>query len=328
MSTATPIAASNRGVFAASAVERIRLCRAHFRVTLAIDGFPDAAPGQFVQVLCHNGQVLGDSLSTGDPIAGAHNPVFDITERVDSVHTPMLRRPFSIAGLARRGTTCELSLIGRVVGPGTAWLDALRPRDRVDLLGPLGRPFTLPTAGETALLVAGGVGLPPMLFLAERLRGRGVRSVAFFGAQTRDLIPLSLLTEPDRNGLPTACAAEFNAFNTPCAVTTDDGSCGLKGRVTGALMQHLGCGCEPERLRVYACGPEPMLKAVASVCAASDIRCELAMERVMGCGMGTCQSCVIPVRDAAYSDGWRYALCCTEGPVFEANRVIFDSGSN
>jgi len=326
MSTASHIASHARGVFAARAVERTALCREHFRITLAIDGFPDAAPGQFVQVLCHNGCAVGDLIPSGDTALAESPSVAEPVWRIDPVHTPMLRRPFSIAGFARRGSTCELSLIGRVIGPGTAWLGAMRPGDHVDLLGPLGRPFTMPTAGDTALLVAGGVGLPPMLFLADRLRDSGVRCVAFFGAQTRDLIPMSLSIEPDQNGLATACTAEFNELGAPCAITTDDGSCGLKGRVTGALMQHLGCRCDPARVCVYACGPEPMLKAVASICAASDIRCELAMERVMGCGMGTCQSCVIPVRDAAYSDGWRYALCCTEGPVFEAGRVIFSPG--
>jgi len=299
----TPVR-SKPALFIAEVTAHARLCREHFRVTLALQDFPPAIPGQFVHILCR----------APDPING------------DSTHAfmaPGLRRPFSIGGLRRMGNGCEIDVIGRVVGPGTTWLDALRPGDKVDLLGPLGRGFTLPAPSRSALLIAGGVGLPPILWMSEMLAENSVPRVAFFGAQTRDLIPLRIIAEPDQGGKPTACIEEFARFDTACAITTDDGSCGLKGRITHALMQHLGCASGTDKLIAYACGPEPMLEAVAKICIAADIECELAMERVMGCGMGTCQSCVLPVRDAAYDDGWRYALCCTEGPVFDARKIDF-----
>lgn len=301
----TPVR-SKPALFIADVRANARLCREHFRVTLAVRGLPPAIPGQFIHILCRE-----PDDPNGD---GSH-----------AFATPVLRRPFSIGGLRRSGDVCEIDVIGRVVGPGTTWLDALRPGDRVDLLGPLGRGFTMPVSSRSALLIAGGVGLPPILWMSEMLAGAAVPRVAFFGAQTRDLIPLHITSEPDKSGKPTACIEEFARFDTPCAITTDDGSCGLKGLITHALMQHLGCACNADQLIVYACGPEPMLEAVAKICIAAGIECELAMERVMGCGLGTCQSCVLPVRDPAYDDGWRYALCCTEGPVFDARRIVFRS---
>lgn len=299
----TPVR-SKPALFIADVRANTRLCREHFRITLAVRGFPHAIPGQFIHILCRE-----PDDANGD---GSH-----------AFSTPGLRRPFSIGGLRRSGDECEIDIIGRVVGPGTTWLNALQAGDHVDLLGPLGRGFTMPAPSRTALLLAGGVGLPPILWLSEMLATHGVSRVAFFGAQTRDLIPLHITAEPDKSGKPTACIEEFARFGTACTITTDDGSCGLKGRITHALMQQLGCAGGADKLIAYACGPEPMLEAVAKICIAAGIECELAMERVMGCGLGTCQSCVLRARDAAYDDGWRYALCCTEGPVFDARRIDF-----
>jgi dihydroorotate dehydrogenase electron transfer subunit len=172
------------------------------------------------------------------------------------------------------------------------------------------------------LLIAGGVGLPPIRWLAEILRENGQECKCIFGAQTRELLPLKLRGEPDKSGEFGPFAEEFAAINAPIAITTDDGSCGMRGRVTDCLTRHLA-RIDTSRARVFACGPEPMLRAVADICTQQRISCSLAMERMMGCGMGTCQSCVIPVRDPAASDQWRYALCCTEGPVFDAERVMW-----
>ena len=304
---------SQPGLFMARVVSNSRICREHFRVTLRISDFPAAAPGQFVHILCRN---AGDSDANGNTPGTSE-------WRTGAALSPLLRRPFSIGGLRRNSNQCDIEIVGRVVGPGTRWLDALQADDTVDLLGPLGREFTQPPAGKTALLFARGVGLPPMPWMNEALAVAGVERVACFGAQSRDLIPLRVTSEPDKSGKPTACIEEFARHGTPCAITTDDGTCGLKGRITHALMQFMGCGGDADRFMAYACGPEPMLEAVAKICTARGIACELAMERVMGCGLGTCQSCVLPVHDAAYDAGWRYALWCTEGPVFDARRVLF-----
>ncbi|HWL92289.1 MAG TPA: dihydroorotate dehydrogenase electron transfer subunit [Phycisphaerae bacterium] len=235
----------------------------------------------------------------------------------------MLRRPFSIGGLRREGAACLIDILGRVVGAGTAWLDALKVGDHVDLIGPLGGGFTEPPAGHRALLVAGGIGLPPIRWLGEALRNKNVECRAIYGAQSRDLMPVELASKiPDRPEFSMAMG-KFSRNGILSIVTTDDGSAGMRGRVTEALIPVLANDPEPSRVQVYACGPEPMLKAVGSISAAHGARCEVAMERVMGCGMSTCQSCVVPVKDSRAEEGWRYALCCREGPVFDAATVLW-----
>lgn len=273
-------------------------CREHFELILAAAAFPEAEPGQFVQILCR-----------------------------DSVQSPadgqaMLRRPFSIGGLRRGARGVEIDILGRVVGPGTAWLAARRRGDTVNILGPLGRSFSIPTGVSIPILVAGGVGLPPIRWLAEILGRAGIGPSFIYGAQSRDLLAVALCAEPSVEGKMSECIKEFAGLGIPAAITTDDGTCGLRGRVTDALARQLDA-CAGRAARVYACGPEPMLRAVAACCADRGVTCEVAMERVMGCGMATCQSCVVPVRDGASADGWRYALCCREGPVFDASTVIW-----
>lgn len=286
------------GIFQTRVARRRLLCDEHFELTVELTEFPNAVPGQFLEVLCHPPDGFGASA--------------------------MLRRPFSIGGLRRANGTVEIDLLGRVVGPGTAWLNDRSAGDFVSVLGPLGRGFAAPLRNETALLVAGGIGLPPIRWFAETLTNTGVSCTAIVGAQRRTLLPLALVLAPSTDGGATMCVEEFARVGVPCAVTTDDGSSGLRGRVTDAMREYFRSPAARESTRVYACGPEPMLRAVAAICAPRDVPCELAMERIMGCGMGTCQSCVVPVNDSTRPDGWRYALCCTEGPVFDARRLRWE----
>lgn len=304
---------SQAGSFLAGVVEQRDLCREHFEVILCVTDFPQARPGQFVQIRC------GGAPNNGVPCAAERHSASD--ERVTYRPGPMLRRPFSIAGITRHGDDSHLSIVGRVVGPGTAWLSALRAGQDVGILGPLGRGFTLPQKGETALLIAGGVGLPPIRWLAEALAAKGVEASAIIGAQTRELLAVHLDSEPCSQGEMTACVREFARHGIPTTVTTDDGSCGLAGRVTDAMRRFESGASSGAPDFVFACGPDAMLRGVGRWCLDRAIPCELALERVMGCGMGTCQSCVVTIHDATASDGWRYALCCREGPVFAANRL-------
>jgi NADPH-dependent ferric siderophore reductase len=139
----------------------------------------------------------------------------------------MLRRPFSLAGRVDRADgTVELHLIQRVVGVGTAWMGPLKAGDSVSVIGPLGNRFTLPPAGGTALLVGGGVGIPPMLYLAEKLAGR--TGVVFAGALTRDLLPLTITDDRKAasgdDAEPRLNVAEFAKHGVSAVLTTDDGS--------------------------------------------------------------------------------------------------------
>lgn len=303
---------NSRGHFVGRITRHRMPCREHFELTIRVDDFPDAIPGQFVQILC----------STPTRRVSEEASAQDATLVRAASAGVLLRRPFSIGGLRRKGRHCEIDIMGRVVGPGTAWLDARMPGDEVDLIGPLGCGFQLPEADVHALLIAGGVGLPPIRWLGESLTQKQVTTHAIFGAQTEELIPLSLTKRPEITAEFTPCVAEFAEHGIDTIITTDDGSCGVLGRVTDAMRAVLEANSDTS-FHVYACGPEPMLHAVARLAMEFNLPCHLALERVMACGMGTCQSCVVRVNDGGAEDGWRYALCCTEGPVFDAGRLAW-----
>ncbi len=296
--------ASQPGKFIARVARRESPCRDHFELTFEVKGFPDAAPGQFLQVLC---AAPGASDS---PDAAA----------------PLTRRPFSIAGLRRTGDTSHVSIIGRVVGAGTAWLSRLDVGDSLDILGPLGRGFSLPDEGRRALLVAGGVGVPPILWLAAYVSDRSIPCTAIIGATSGDLLPLTFEKEPVDTGDAVVRVDASSPMGVRTLTTTDDGSRGLKGRVTDGMLRMFAGQQAVQSLQVYACGPEPMLEAVALLCAEHDVCCEVSLERMMACGVGVCQSCAVAVRDSVHASGRRYALCCNEGPVFDARCVIWSSG--
>ena len=313
---------SDRIVQAVSSVAgQKQLCREHFRMTLRLSSFPAAYPGQFVH-LCPDRlvNITGTHASNGTG--------FDAAKWVVDCAAPMLRRAFSIAGLRRDGEGVEIDVIYRVVGTATRWMEQLRAGDRLNLLGPLGGAWPIHPEKKTALLVAGGVGLPPLLWLSETVAKHGKETVAFFGAQSGDLIPLTVLpsVSPDSSAQSARrCAEEFSKVGVPTVISTDDGTVGFRGHVGAALSAYLEANdCPGEEKVVYTCGPERMMRFVAGVCATSGIRCYACVERNMACGTGMCQSCVVPVADSPSTDAWRYQLCCSEGPVFDAACVLWD----
>jgi len=344
LSKASP---SLRNQFCATTLANISLCREHFRLVLSLPTFPPTEPGQFLQISCRSSEpgYYADSEWSADRWAAAAR------ESVGpELGGPLavLRRPFSLAGRRDTAAGVELDIIHRVVGVGTAWLSALKPGDAIDILGPLGNRFTLPPDGGTALLVGGGVGIPPMLYLADALgRLPGVRAIAFAGALTRDLLPLMI--QPDRpapssdEGDPAMNIAEFARHNVPAVISTDDGSFGYRGFVTQALEKYLDvsgfkaneskpAGAEPAPCSshvIYTCGPEPMMKRVAAIAAQRGLECQVAVERAMACGMGTCQSCCIrvrkpdPARPPLPGRDWCYRLACTDGPVFYGSELLW-----
>jgi dihydroorotate dehydrogenase electron transfer subunit len=229
-----------------------------------------------------------------------------------------LRRPFSLAGRRDRADGVELSIINRIVGVGTGWMSRLRVGQSLSLIGPLGNWFRPPGEKQTALLVGGGVGIPPMLYWSDQLRGRP--AVAFCGALSRDLLPLSIVGND---------IAEFAECGIPCIISTDDGSMGIRGFVTQALEDYLDSAGTSVRPIIYTCGPEAMMRRVADIALARNIQCQVAVERAMACGMGTCQSCVIRVRKSDPSrpplvgSEWCYRLACTEGTIFTAAKLLW-----
>ncbi len=348
-----PGANSPRGRFVATVKENIRICTDHYRLVLSLPRFPRSVPGQFVEVDCRDPRFqpsadheLGPRAFDwppperfkGDSPVALPRPC----PSAPDFNAPLayLRRAFSLADhrVWPDGYT-EVDILHRVVGRGTLLLAQLLPGQTVSLIGPLGRGFTLPPGVEVVCLVGGGVGVPPMLYMAKALQQAWVKGVVgFIGAQREDLLPVTLISppeapEPSREGDPLMNVKEFKEYGYPAVITTDDGSVGMKGYVTEALRAFL----EERQVQqgrvtntmVYCCGPTPMMKATARVAAAFGVPCQVSLEQPMACGMGTCQSCVVRYRPhdgkaEEWPEGeWKYKLTCTDGPVFDARDLMW-----
>ncbi len=299
----------------AQVVSSDQLCLDHVAIELVLQTFPHSNPGQFVQMQCSNEDVV-----TARELEWPADGFPSLTGSALAVQA-FLRRPFSIADRWDDGDGhAHVLIISRSIGTGTRWLEGLQPGDRISITGPLGRGFALPEQPRPVLLVGGGVGIPPLLYLARRLAEQGQQNVtAVLGATTGDLLPLRMVATPDRDGRPSRCVAWPGAAPFPAIVTTDDGSVGLPGRVTaGVESWYRGAGAAAcQNAIVYACGPEPMLQAVAQQTRKLGLTCQLCIERRMGCGLGTCLSCVVRRREPGAARGWSWALACQDGPVFD-----------
>ena len=209
----------------------------------------------------------------------------------------LLRRSIAIAG-ADDGV---VTVVVAPHGPGSTWLAGLQVGDPVDIVGPLGRPFPPAPTGARALLVGGGYGAAALVGLATRLRADGHPVDAVAGAASADRL---------------CSVPELTEVADRVEVTTDDGSAGRRGTVTLAVDELLpGAGV------VYACGPMPMLRAVADAATARGVPSYVAVEESMACGIGVCMTCVLPI---VGDDGrTRFSRSCTEGPVFGGDRVRF-----
>lgn len=203
---------------------------------------------------------------------------------------PLLPRPMSyLTG----GNTP--SILIKVIGEGTLRMGRAEPGEPFTLLGPLGLPWRAPSPGRRVVLVGGGVGIAPLLFLARSLAAAGApKPLAIYGGRSSRDLPL----DDDLEVL------------TELLVTTEDGSRGVKGRVTDVLAELLG----PDK-DVFTCGPDRMMARVAEMCAARDVPCEASLETPMACGYGVCLGCPVPTTDGAYM----YA--CVQGPCVDARRV-------
>ena len=248
--------------------------------------------------------------------------------RIPRFEQAVLRRPFSVFKADEEG----LSILYATVGRGTASLHSVQVGETLDLLGPLGNGFPSLADGKTLpVLVAGGYGNATLYLQAARLP---VKGVAFFGGRTaKDIL----------------CVEEFKALGWDVRVATDDGSLGTKGLVTAALDPWLeelmsedrgqksevgqekdfqtlenkmgGGSASFQGLELFACGPNPMLKAVGDRAVEKGFTAWLSMDRNMACGVGACLTCVIKRKTES---GWEWARCCKDGPVFNAEEIIWD----
>ena len=256
----------------------------HFLLRIRVAGMAPAAPGQFVMV------------------AGANQA------------EPYLRRAFSVYDQAPAGNgALAISLLGKVIGRGTANLAACTPGDDVPVLGPLGTGFHSMASdgphGGRAALVAGGIGSAGLGLLAQAFARAGTPFDFYYGGRSADD-----LVE----------AGEFRRLSESTGGrlvrTTEDGTAGGRGLVTEAFAATLkdgGTEAGPAYRALYTCGPHGLMAALARIAADHGIEGEAAMETPMGCGYGACLGCAVPLKKGGY------ALCCRHGPVFDLGEVVW-----
>ena len=246
----------------------------YYRIGLTCDkGYSDATPGQFI-MLTFPGRM-----------------------------SPLLPRPFSIHRIIKtQGCTEGIEILYKVVGEGTKMLSGHRKGDVVNILGPLGNGFIFSNRYKRIFIVAGGVGVAPMLFLATYLETKGTdpsECTVFLGGKSKD----DLL-----------CGDDFLRMGMKIQITTDDGSAGDRCFVTHPLEMTL------EKYRpdiIYACGPLEMLKCVAGISEKHDVPCQVSIEAIMACGMGACLGCAVEGKAASEN----YMHACLDGPVFDVSRI-------
>ncbi len=242
--------------------------REYYRLVLrAPDAASTARPGQFVMLR--------------------------VSENMD----PLLARPFGISAVLSK---TSIEIFYRVVGRGTALLTRLEPGHELDMLGPLGNGFPQPGKDVTPVMIAGGIGFPPLHFLSTRTAHH---AHLFIGARNKECLP------------PAAIMKSFRESAEKVHVVTEDGSAGKKGTTIDLLGAYLRGEEKKSHFVLYACGPRLMLEAVSRVASEHLIRCYVSMEERMACGLGACMGCATGVKKGGYR------RVCKEGPVFEAGEI-------
>ena len=216
----------------------------------------------------------------------------------------LLKRPFSVGDVSGS----RVILLYKVVGKATAAMAALRRGDAIDVIGPLGIPFSDVASWYQKIYVAGGVGVPPLYFLARNQSKGNKQDRVFVGARTKS----DLLYVP-----------QFKKLGLSVSIATEDGTAGQKGYVT-LSFQKLLKKISPalrKHVVVFSCGPKLMMKAVAKICEDANVPCMASLEEVMGCGIGVCMGCVVKVK---HDDGFLYQRVCREGPVMETDKILWE----
>jgi dihydroorotate dehydrogenase electron transfer subunit len=248
-----------------------------------------------------------------DEAAGDPEPGQFLTLRVSPFSDPLLRRPFAFSsyrrafasygrafashGRAGEAGSARVSIVYQIRGKATRLLSELAPGSRIDAIAPLGKGFPKPASDETPILAGGGIGLGPLLFLADVLSAAGNAAPLVLGVRSSSLLPSIALPQGT-------------------VLCTDDGSSGFRGTPVDWLAHNAPEG----RVRIYGCGPGPMLAALAALAAERGWAASLSAEQWMACGVGACMGCALP-----RADGSGYLRACTDGPVFDASDIDWGS---
>lgn len=219
--------------------------------------------------------------------------------RVHAGMDPLLRRPFSVCGIQDDDV---LLILYRVAGKGTAIMAETPEGEWFSVLGPLGKGFKLPNPLQLPLLISGGIGIAPLLFLAQLMKSRPIQLMMGFGSAS-EIVAIEQILD----------------YTVDFVIATDDGSAGHAGPVTELMEAHLRKGgVERDSLSVFTCGPVTMLKKVATIVFNRNIPCQASLEAVMACGLGVCQGCAVK---AAADEERSYYHVCTDGPVFSVESI-------
>lgn len=311
------VAAIHKGLFTAEVLSNQQIRECYYRLNLQLDPigsrfFEAAVPGQFLEI-----DLSGLSLPSED-----HIPV---ELRSLATRQILLRRPFSFSDVVvtptQEGPYVKLEILYCVLGPATLRMMTLKNGDTLNLLGPLGNGFSIPQTLKQAILVAGGMGAPPLLHLAGYLKRHypSVQIICFAGARSCEDLPFTLKI----GNLTGLVLEEFDVLGVASRVATDDGSAGFKGYVTDCARHWLEQNpIQANDTVLFACGPEPMLAGTARLANDFEVICQVSMERMMACGIGLCQSCAIETKKEKSAET-EYKLCCKDGPVFDSRNVIF-----
>ncbi|MFH2138309.1 MAG: dihydroorotate dehydrogenase electron transfer subunit [Candidatus Omnitrophota bacterium] len=238
--------------------------------------------------------------------------------RIGTGVDPLLRRPFSLYKIikAKKGAKKLVGIMYQVVGKGTLLLTEKQPGETVEVMGPLGNGFSITDKilkKERIILVSGGIGVVPLVSLAQELKRKTkARITAFVGVGTKqDLV----------------CVQELKSIGCDVKVSTDDGSKGFKGYVSQLLEESLTkrSTLNPERY-IYACGPFPMLRALSMIAKKYEIPGQVSVDEMMGCGIGACLGCVIKTKDknSKDKDAVLYKRICKDGPVFDVDEIVWE----
>jgi dihydroorotate dehydrogenase electron transfer subunit len=344
---ATPSAVPShnpKGPFEATVLFNKPLHQKFYRLGLQFSGhgaeaFAKTRPGQFAQFDLSNIALPATEVIPEDLQDAAARQI-------------LLRRPFSFARVAKEAVPSAhpapghpahpkpvSSGVGKIIvevvycvlGPATLRMTTLVKGNSINIIGPLGNGFTVPAGKKRALLVAGGMGSPPLEHLAQVLTTEHptMDAIAFAGAKTKEDLPF----EKPLDNLSREIGfwlKEFGRYSISSFVATDDGSAGFKGFVSACIVDWLSQNAlsfNPAEAIIYACGPRSMLTSIAKLAREKRIDCQVSMEETMACGIGLCQSCAVKCKaesgETCPPDGVVYKLCCKDGPVFDAKEIVF-----
>lgn len=211
----------------------------------------------------------------------------------------LLRRPISICSVDKDKK--NIDIVFQIKGIGTEYLSQKKSGDKVDLIGPLGNPFTVLEEYKNIAVVGGGIGVFPLLYLLNEIKDS--KKSAFLGFRSKNFVVLK---------------DEFKKACDKLVITTDDGSEGYSGLITEPLEEEIK---NNKFDIIYTCGPTPMIKKVVDIANKNKIKCQVSLEQRMGCGIGACLVCACKTKS---DDGWKYSHVCKDGPVFWSSEVIFD----